>query len=144
MQKVCNNTKNIHYNVKKYFITSKNDIKSTLLRRKVHQNVKIKKHAMRSKNLESTSSWRQKICHDITNKSRVFMKSKIRDDIKKFVMKSKRSLWRQKHVITSNSSSCLKKVKKFAFKNISRRQQVRHDVKKFVMTSKTCHDEKGS
>ena len=45
------------------------------------------------------------LCHDVKNKSRVFMKSKIdlRHDVKKFVMKSKSSLCRQKHVMTPNN-----------------------------------------
>ena len=64
------------------------------------------------------------------------MKSKIRHDVKKFVMKSKGSLWRQKHVMTSNSSSCFKNLKSSHSKT-SWRQQVRHDINKFVMASKT-------
>ena len=117
---------------------------------------------MRSKNMEITSSWRQKVCHDVKNKSRVFMKSKIRHYVKKFVMKSKSSLCRQKHmscpkkqkqIMTSTSSSWRQKVR-HGVKNMSWWQKVRnyfkqkcvitskrrHNVKMFIIKSKTRYD----
>ena len=69
------------------------------------------------------------------------MKSNLRHDVKTFVMKSKSSLCRQKHIMTSNSSSCHKILKRSHSKHIMTstgsllREKVRNGVQ-------TCHGDK--